>query len=116
LIEDLSNEVIPLTRVGIPDVLRWKGRALNGLERSEESYQVLREADVLAEKSGCDLHRWPILMDLADVNSKLGNVEEAEANLAKARRIAEQIAESLREVGLRDSFLNQPRVQKLMRD
>jgi hypothetical protein len=89
---------------------------LNGLGRNDESYQLLTEARSLAEESGCDLHLWPILADLADVNSKLGNHEEAKANRKVARGIVEEIAESLREIGLRDSFLNQPRVQRLIRE
>jgi class 3 adenylate cyclase/tetratricopeptide (TPR) repeat protein len=115
-VEDLLNEVFPLTRVDIPDVLRWKGKALGGLGRINESIQVLTEALSLAEESGSNLHLWPILADLADVNSKLGNHKDAEAHRETARGIVEQIAESLREIGLRDSFLNQHRAQKLMRN
>src|SRR6266496_986957 len=109
-------EAFPLTRVDIPDVLRWKGKALNGLGRIDESVQVLMEARSLAEELGCDLRLWLILADLTDVNSKLGNHKEAEANRETARKIVVQIAESLREVGLRDSLLNQRRVQTLMRE
>jgi class 3 adenylate cyclase/tetratricopeptide (TPR) repeat protein len=116
LAENLLDEVFPLTRVDIPEVLRWKGIALGGLGRRNESYQVLIHARSLAEASSCDLHLWRILVDLADVNSKLGNQKEAEADREEARKIVEQIAESLRDVGLRDSFLNQPRVEKLMRE
>jgi len=115
LADNLLKEVFPLTRVDIPDVLRWKGKALHGLERLDEAYQVLTEACSLAEASGCNLHLWPALAELADVNSKLGNQKEAKANRAAACRIAEQIAESLQEVGLSESFLNQPRVKELMR-
>ena len=39
---------------------------------------------------------------------------EANENRSEARKIIRQIADSLREVGLADSFLNQPRVRKLM--
>jgi tetratricopeptide (TPR) repeat protein len=115
LANDLLNEAAPLTRVDIPEVLRWKGLALFGLNRHNEAHQVLTEACSLAEESGSNLHLWVILADLAEVNSKLGNHKDANANREQAQRIVEQIAESLREVGLRDSFLNQPRVQKLMR-
>jgi tetratricopeptide (TPR) repeat protein len=116
LIEDLLIEVLPLTRVDVPDVLRWKAKALHGLGRSDESLQILMDARSLAEEFGCDLHLWPVLAELADVNSRLGDHKEAEANREEARRIVERIAESLREIGLRDSFLDQPRVQKLIRE
>ena len=115
LAEELLQEVFPLTRVDVPDILRWKGIALRELERIDESYQTLIHARSLAEDSGCNLHLWPILAELAEVNERLGNHQEAETNRETARLILEQIAESLREVGLRDSFLNQTRVQKLMR-
>jgi tetratricopeptide (TPR) repeat protein len=115
MIEDLLNEVFPLTRVDVPDVLRWKAKALQGLGRSSEALQVLTEARSLSEEFGCDLHLWPILVELIDINSELGNHEDAQANQEAARRIVEQIAESLSEIELRTSFLNQPRIQKLMR-
>jgi predicted ATPase/class 3 adenylate cyclase len=114
LSEDLLKEVFPLTRVDIPDVLRWKGKALSGLGRLNESQQILIEACSQAKESGCHLHLWPALADLAGVNLTLGNHKEADANLEAARLIVGQIADSLGEVGLRESFLNQPRVQDLM--
>jgi len=114
-VEDLLNEVFPLTRVDIPDVLRWKAKALYGSGRINEAHQVLTEACSLAGKSGANLHLWPVLTDLAEVNSELGNHKEAEDNRKETRRIIQQIAESLHEAGLSESFLNQPRVQKLRR-
>jgi tetratricopeptide (TPR) repeat protein len=114
LSDDLLKEVSPLTRVDIPDVLRWKGKALSGLGRIDESLQVLSEARSLAEGSGCHLHLWPILAELAEVQVKLGYQEDAENSLREGRKIAAQVAESLREVGLIESFLEQPRVRKLM--
>jgi tetratricopeptide (TPR) repeat protein len=116
LVEDLINEVVHLARVDIPDVLRWKGLALQGLGRIDEALEVLTKARSLAEESGCNLHLWTILAGLARVNSELGNDKEAEANLEAARRVVVQVAESLREIGLRESFLDQPRVRKLMQD
>ena len=114
LVEDLLNEVFPLTRVDIPEVLRWKGKALHRLGRLDEALQVLLQAHALAQGSGCDLHLWPILADLAELHAQLGDPEVAQADRAEAKRIVEQIADSLREIGLRESFLSQPRVRKLM--
>jgi tetratricopeptide (TPR) repeat protein len=114
LSNELLDEVTPLTRVDVPEVLRWKAAALIGLGRLDEADQALTEACSLARDSESNLHLWIILADLATVNLKLGNQKEAQSNHQEARMIVEQIAESLREVGLRDSFLNQPRVQKLM--
>ena len=114
LVEDLLAEVLPLTRVDVPEALRWKAKALHGVGQNEAALRVLMEARALSEKFGCDLHLWPVLAELADINSTLGNHEEAQAKRNAARRIAEQIAESLNAVGLTEAFLSQPRVQRLM--
>jgi tetratricopeptide (TPR) repeat protein len=114
LSEELLDEVAPLVRVDIPEVLRWKGVALFALGRLDEAHQVLSEARSLAEWTNSNLHLWLILVELAEVNSKLGNQKEADLNRGQARKIVEQIAESLREVGLRESFLEQPRVRALI--
>jgi predicted ATPase/class 3 adenylate cyclase len=115
LSEELLDETAPLTRVDIPDVLRWKGLALLGLNRLDEALHVLTQACSLARETDSTLHLWAILANLADVQSKLGDDDEAETNRAEARKLVEHIAESLSEVGLTESFLTQPRVQKLMR-
>jgi class 3 adenylate cyclase/tetratricopeptide (TPR) repeat protein len=114
LADDLLSEVIPLTRVDIPDVLLWKGKALIGLRQFDEAYQVLNEACSLAKRLDAKPQLWSILANLSTVNFKLGKDEEAEANRKEARAIIQQIAESLHEIGLSESFLNQPRIQALM--
>jgi tetratricopeptide (TPR) repeat protein len=113
LAEDLLKEVYPLTRIDIPDVLRWKAKALRGLDKHAEALQVLQEARTLAEEFGCNLHLWLILAELADLSQKVGDYEEATNNLQEARHIVMQIAESLRDVELHDLFLNQAQIQKL---
>jgi ATP/maltotriose-dependent transcriptional regulator MalT len=115
LAEDLLNEVFPLTRVDIPEVLRWKAKALHGSGRLNEARQVLSEARSLAGKYDMHLHLWPILADLAEVNSELGNHEEAGEEREECRKIIERVAASLPEIGLREAFLDQPRVRKVMR-
>ncbi len=115
LIEELLNEVTPLTHVGVPEVIRWKGIALTELGRYDEAHQALSEACSMARKLDAQPQLWPILASLEKVNSKLEKYKEAEANRDEARTIIQQIAESLREVGLTESFLNQPRVQALIR-
>lgn len=115
LSEELLKEVSPLVRIDIPEVLRWKGVALFALGQLDRAQQVLSEARSLAESSHSNLHLWLILANLAEVNAKLGNREEAEANRMQARSIVEQIADSLVEVELRETFLEQPRVRALRR-
>jgi len=113
--DELWDEAAPLTRVDIPEVLHWKGNALFGLGRFDEALQILTQACSLAKQSDSNLHLWMILTDLAKIQVELGNQKEAEENLKEARAIIQQIAESLQEVGLAESFLNQHRVKKLMR-
>ena len=115
LCEELLAEAAPLTRVDIPEVLRWRASALVGLGRIDEAQRNLTQARSLARESDSNLHLWLILSDLAEVNMELGNPSEADSNREEARRVIERIADSLQKVGLRDSFLNQPRVRKLMR-
>ena len=115
LADELLSETTPLTRVDIPEVLRWRGNALIGLGQLDEAHQVLTEACSLAEKLDANSQLWTSLADLAIVNSKLERHPDAEANRKAARAIIQQIAKSLHEVGLSDSFLNQPWVQDLMR-
>ena len=115
LSEELLKEVSPLVRIDIPEVLRWKGNALFALGQLDNAHQVLSKACSLAESSNSNLHLWLILANLAEVNAKLGNQEEAEANREQARSIVEQIADSLVELELRETFLEQPRVRALRR-
>jgi tetratricopeptide (TPR) repeat protein len=104
-----------LTRVDIPDILRWEGKALFARGDFEEAHRTLTQAYSLADELGAKPQLWPILESLEAVNTKLGNQQEAKANLEQARKIIEGIAKSLQGVGLRDSFLKQPRVQALIR-
>jgi hypothetical protein len=48
------------------------------------------------------------------VHAKLGHAGQAEADRREARRVAGLIADSLEEIGLRESFLSQARVRALM--
>jgi len=114
LIQELLDEVYPLTRVDVPDVLRWKGIALMGLGRNDEALHTLTSACALAKESDSNFNLWLALASLADVNSILGNHKEANINKADAQKMIRGIAESLHEVGLRDSFFDQPRIQNLM--
>lgn len=115
MIDELLDEVAPLTRLDVPDVLRCKGLVLIELDRYEEALDILTEACSLANGIGADLQLWLSLASLANVHEKLGNLKEAGSKRKEARRIVEQIAESLHEIGLAESFLNQPRVKELMR-
>src|SRR6185503_1581101 len=58
LADDLLNEATPLTRVDIPEVLRWKGNALIGLGQLGEAHQVLTEACSLAKRLEAKPQLW----------------------------------------------------------
>ncbi|NOH04459.1 MAG: hypothetical protein HND47_22060 [Chloroflexi bacterium] len=116
LANQLLAETELLTRLDVPDVLRWKGLALSAMDRKDEALQCLTEACSRAVKMGANLQLWLSYATLADVQEKLGNHREARSNRNEAHKIIAQIAESLHEVGFADSFLNQPYVQKLMRN
>jgi class 3 adenylate cyclase/tetratricopeptide (TPR) repeat protein len=112
---ELLAEVTPLTRLDVPDVLRWKGLILIEMGQYDEALHILTEACSRADGMGADLQLWLSYASLADVHQKLGNTQEANSNRNEARKIVEQIAESLHEIGLAESFLDQPQVEKLMR-
>jgi len=114
MIDELLNEVDPLTCLDVPDVLRWKGLVLIELGRYDEALHTLTEACSRANGMGATLQLWLSYATIADLQEKLGKNLEARSNRKEARTIVEQIAESLQEVGLRDSFLNQPRVKDLI--
>ncbi|HEX2698153.1 MAG TPA: hypothetical protein VHM28_10630, partial [Anaerolineales bacterium] len=112
---DLLKEVSNLTRPDIPEVMRTKGDILMMLNRDEEARQTLTEARTLAERIGAKHELWPILSSLATLESKSGKSKESESLRAEARKIAEEIARTLPEPGLRDAFLSRPQVQALTR-
>ncbi len=81
LSQELLAEVTPLTRVDIPEVLRYKASALIGLGRSDEAHQALTEAcqpgkrhRIQAACFGSSYRIWRMF------HAKLGHPEEAEAN------------------------------------
>lgn len=114
LVEDLLKEVATLTRPDVSEVMQTKGNILSSLGRFDEADQVLTQAWTMAEALGSKHELWPILTSLASLKFKLGETEEAKMLQKKAYKIVEEIAETLREGEMRESFLNQPRLRVLM--
>ena len=112
--DDLLAQVTHLIRIDIPYILVRKADALIGLDQLDEAHRILTEACSYAEKFGSMHHLWSSLASLVEVQSMLGQTVEAEKNKKKARTLAVRIAGDLQKIGLSESFLNQPRVQKLM--
>jgi len=114
LSDHLLEEISAFGWIHNPEIMNRKAEALIGLDRLDEALQVLTEARSLAEKLDAKHHLWFILSSLSDVNSQLGKQDKADAYRKQAREIVEFIAERLAKVDLKDSFLNQHRVKKLM--
>jgi tetratricopeptide (TPR) repeat protein len=115
LTDNLLEEVDGIVRGEILYAECGRGDALMALGRFDEANQTLARAGTLARQQGSEQNLWIILASLARLHSTLGNVEEAKSNRAEARQIVEEIAEQLREIGLRELFLSQPRVEELLR-
>jgi tetratricopeptide (TPR) repeat protein len=97
----------------IPLISARKGDALLRLGQTQEALQTLTQAAVMAAKHKSRNALWLILSSLAGAKAKLGKEKEAADNRAEARLIVEEIGERLGPLGLRESFLSQPRVKVL---
>jgi hypothetical protein len=115
LVDELLDEVMNLTRPDVPEILRIKGDILLALSRPDEAHQTLNQARAMAEEFGSKHELWPILASLVRAESALGRETDADRNREEARRIVEGIANTLREPGLKESFLAAPSVRALMR-
>src|SRR5689334_18210546 len=58
VIDELLQEVEPLTRLDVPDVLRWKGLVLMKLDRYDEALHFLKEACSRASGRGAIFQLW----------------------------------------------------------
>src|SRR6266498_2125943 len=114
LVNELLAQVYALTRPGISELLQTKAKALIGIGKVDEAYQVLVQARSYAEALGAKQSLWPILALLAEIEAQRGNQVEARALNIEAKQIVSEIAERL-DNGLRDSFTDQPQVQALQR-
>jgi tetratricopeptide (TPR) repeat protein len=114
LAEDLLQEVMPLTRPDVPEVFRWKGEALLGLNRNQEAHTALAEACARAERLGAQPQLWPILTSLARADSRLGEEKDAQMHLERARQIIKEIAASLEPAGLSEAFLRRHQVRAVL--
>ncbi|HSM70842.1 MAG TPA: adenylate/guanylate cyclase domain-containing protein [Anaerolineales bacterium] len=114
LSDDLLEEIAPLGWINNPEILSRKADALVGLGRLEEALQNLTEACSLAEGLDAKHYLWTILASLADVSSNLGEDNDADKFRRQARETVEFIAEGLEKVDLKEQFLRQPRVKRLL--
>jgi tetratricopeptide (TPR) repeat protein len=103
-------------RAFIPDGLCIKGEALLALGHLDAAHQVLTEARAEAEALGSRRNLWPILFALSQVETRRGNISEAQQLDQEVRDIIEYIADHAGSPDLRTSFLALPRVRQLFED
>ena len=103
-------------RVFLPDLLRCRGEALLGLERSGEAKEVLTEALAVAEGQSSHRALWCILPVLARIAAKDGPAAEAESLRRRAREAIDYIADHAGTTELRSGFLGSAKVRASLKD
>jgi len=96
-------------KILMPDMLNQKARALIGLEQVEQAYDILIEALALARQQKSRRSLWAVLVDLADLEKEPQSADEMRE---EARGIIAFIGDHISDHGLKEKFLNLPRVQR----
>ena len=95
--------------------LYWlQGKARLALEETSQAKEAFLLAKKVAEDTGERTILWQILASLSDLENKSGNKLEAEKLLRQAQEIVRYIAENAGSDALRDSFLAQPSVARVL--
>jgi len=102
--------------VVLPDLLRARGEALLGLGRVEEAWEALAEARDLGERYGSRRSLWRIYSEMSKAASLDHRPEESLQMLEKSRELINHIADSCGEAGIREAFLNTPKVRSVLAD
>jgi tetratricopeptide (TPR) repeat protein len=97
----------------LPDGLLLKGRGLLALNQTGEARTTLREAYAESSAIGSRRTQWAILAASSEVESRLGNSNEADSLRQQAREIVAFLAENIDVPELRASFLSLPDVRNL---
>lgn len=96
------------------DLLLLHSRALMGLGRVEEALAALHRARSMCESFGIRRLLWEILADLADLELSMGNTESAATLSTQAAEIVGYIRDHIDDPGMRNSYLNIPRISKIL--
>ena len=96
------------------DALLLNGRSLAPAGKTHEAERVLREARSEAERLECRRILWEVLWELSEILDLQENAEAARGLRAEARRLVEQIAESVDQEELRSGFLDRPDVMVVL--
>jgi len=117
-LERTEDVISPLIQAGsryyLVELLWLQGQAWLALEKSEQAKKALKQAKAVAEDTGERSVLWQILVTLSDLENMRGNQQEAQGLRCQAREIIHYIAENAGSDGLRDSFLSQPAVRRIL--
>ena len=116
---DIAIEVLErLRRLGmrqfVPEALLLQGASLVALERWSEAEHVLREASSEAEVLGYRMVLWQIVRELARVRAATGDEQDASRLRERAGTIVLEIASTIDDEPLRESFLKRPEVAAVL--
>jgi tetratricopeptide (TPR) repeat protein len=98
----------------MPEATLLQGKALVALGEHGQARKVLREGTIVAADIGQRRILWQILAVLAEVETKLGNDDEARTALSGAREIVDYLANSIDDKDMQKSFLSLPQVQVVL--
>ncbi len=114
-ITDALLAQIPVTiRPDIAEVAWRRGEALLELGKVDQAHEALLDARSRAEALGSRQTLWRILALLAEVESRRGNGDQAEAFREQAKQAMTFIAERLQVLGMKEAFLQTPEVRALI--
>ena len=108
LAEDLSGDLI------LPDLLRMRGQALIGLDRTGEAKEALVKAREIAEARGSRLTLWRVLYEMSRVAGIEDLQEDQEQLLRQCRELIGYLADHCGRPEVRDGFLNHSVVRKAL--
>ncbi len=101
-------------RFSLTEELLLRGRVHLALGEVEAAKEILLEAKTVAEEKEKRLFLWQILATLSDLERMSDDQPEAEKLGCQAREIVDHIAENAGSNALRDSFLAQPAVARVL--
>jgi tetratricopeptide (TPR) repeat protein len=105
-LESMNHDQV---KILMPDILNQKARALTKLERISQAYETLIEAKNLARVQNSRRSLWAVLLDLADIEK---DAQSAIEMRDEARSIIAYISDHISDPGLKQKFLDLPRVRR----
>ena len=98
----------------VPEALQVKARLLQEQGRQDEARAALEQAEGSARTLGARSRLWTILTDLGELEERAGAIATAQAHLAEAASLVQEIAAALSGAGLRTSLLSSPKAQRAL--